>query len=162
MISDKMQAALNEQIGAELQSSYLYLAMASYCESRNLHGFAHWLTMQSTEEREHAMKIVKHLLERGGSVRFGALDAPPSEFKSVEDIFTRVVDHERGITKRIHDLYALAQKENDFASQVMLQWFVSEQVEEEASATELLEILRTIGEKTQGLYYLDSRAGKRA
>jgi ferritin len=162
MISDKMQTALNDQIGAELYSSYLYLAMASYCESRNLHGFAHWLTMQSTEEREHAMKLVKHLQERGGTVRFDAVEAPPSDFRSVEDVFTRVLDHERKITGRIHEIFALARKENDYASEAMLQWFVSEQVEEEANASELLEILRTIGEKSQGLYYLDSRAGKRA
>ena len=107
MISEKMQAAINQQLNEELYSSYLYLSMAAYCESRNLKGFASWLTLQNDEERSHAMKFFQYLNDRGGRVRLQAIAEPPSEFQSLEDIFAQVAEHEAAVSRKINDLYAL-------------------------------------------------------
>jgi ferritin len=160
-LSKKMQDAINEQIREELASAYIYLSMAAYCESINLQGFAHWMQAQSKEEMEHAMKFYGYVHERGGRVVLGALEQPPIEFEGPVDVFEKTLAHEQYITDRIHKLYALAVEENDYASLGILQWFVDEQVEEENSATEILDILKMIGDKGQGLFMLDRQLGSR-
>jgi ferritin len=161
-LTRKMQDALNAQIKEELFSSYIYLSMAAYCEATNLPGFAHWMRAQSQEELEHAMKFYEFINDRGGRVVFQALDQPPVEFEGPTAVFKKTLEHEQYITGKIHDLYALAVEEKDYAAQVFLQWFVKEQVEEEQSAGEILEMLKMIGDKGQGLILLDRQLAQRS
>lgn len=162
MISTKMQDAINKQIQAEFASAFLYLSMAAYCESKNLKGFAHWLKVQNQEETGHAMKLYEYLLGRGGNVALKAIDAPPAEFGSPAEVFAKVLAHEQQITALINGLYETAQAEKDYATQVFLQWFINEQVEEEASATSILEKLKLLPDKSGALLYIDKELGKRA
>jgi ferritin len=161
MISEKMQDAINKQIQAELYSSYLYLSMAAFSHGNNLKGFANWMTVQAGEERGHAMKFFDFLLERGGTVKLMAIEQPPVNFKSPLEIFQKTLDHERKVTGLINKLYKTAVSEDDVASQILLQWFITEQVEEEANATEILEKLKMVGDKPSGLLYLDKELKKR-
>jgi ferritin len=160
-LSKKMQDALNEQIKEEMASAYIYLSMAAYCESINLPGFARWMQAQSNEEMEHAMKFYGFINERGGRVVFEALEQPPVEFDGPVDVFEKTLAHEQHITGRIHDLYALAAEEKDYASLGILQWFVDEQVEEESTAGEILDQLKMIGVKGQALFMMDRHLGSR-
>jgi len=161
-ISTTMQEAINNQINAELYSSYLYLAMAAHFEAASLPGFANWMRIQAEEEREHAMKFFNFLLDRGGRVQLKAVDAPPAEFGDALSIFEEVLKHEQKVTSLIHKLYEQAGKENDYATQVMLQWFIDEQVEEEKNASEIVAQLKMLGEPQLGrLLQLDHRLGKR-
>ena len=162
MLSKAMQNAINEQIKNELYSAYLYLSMAAYSEAANLPGFAHWMRVQSREEVEHAMKFFDFVNERGGRVVLQAIDQPPVEFESPLDVFEKTLEHERKVTAMIHRLYELALKENDYPAQVMLHWFIEEQVEEEDGATRILETLKRIGEEGQALVMLDRELGGRA
>jgi ferritin len=162
MIGQALQDAINDQINAELYSSYLYLAMAADCEARNLKGFAQWLRVQSREETTHAMKFFDYLIDRGGRVALKAIDQPPTEFPSPRECFRQTLAHEREVTARINQLYQLAQREGDPATQTLLHWFLDEQVEEEASASEALAKLEMIGESGSALVMLDHQFGKRA
>jgi ferritin len=153
-----MQKALNGQIQKEFASSYLYLAMAAYCETKNLPGMATWLKVQAQEEWGHGMKIYEYIVDRGGTVTLQSLEQPPAEFGSPVDVFKGVLEHEQKITAALNDLYAAAVKENDYATQIMLQWFISEQVEEEKNASDILELLKMAGEH---VIVLDHRLGKR-
>ena len=130
MLSKAMQDAINEQIKNELYSAYLYLSMAAYSEANNLSGFAHWMRAQSQEEVEHAMKFFEFVNERGGRVVLHAIDQPPVDFESPVKIFEETLNHERKVTAMINSLYELALEEKDYAAQVMLHWFIDEQVEE--------------------------------
>ncbi len=161
MLSKTVQDAMNEQIKNELYSAYLYLSMSAYCESINLPGFAHWMRVQFEEEVGHAMKFFEFIYDRGGRVVLQAIDQPPVEFESPFHVFAQTLEHEQKVTAMIHDLYALAAQEKDHASQVFLQWFVTEQVEEEASATQIVETLKMIGEQGHALIMLDRELGKR-
>jgi len=161
MISEKMVAALNEQINAEYYSSYLYLGMAAYFEAEDLEGFAHWMKLQAQEELGHAMKIFDQVLERGGKVVLQPLDGSPTEWDSPLAAFTAAYEHEKVITGKINDLVNLAASEGDHATSNFLQWFVGEQVEEEASAEKVVNILSKIGGSVGGLYQLDHRLGHR-
>jgi ferritin len=156
-----MQDAINEQIQKEYSSSYLYLAMAAYCEACNLAGSAKWMRIQSQEELTHAMKLYDHMVDRGGRVTLQAIPQPPAEYKSALDVFEKVLAHEQLVTASIHKLYALAVKENDYPAQVTLQWFVTEQVEEEKNATQVVEQLKAVGESKTSLMLLDRHLGKR-
>ncbi len=158
MLSKTMQEALNGQIQKEFASSYLYLAMAAYCETQNLPGFATWLKVQAQEEWGHGMKIYEFILDRGGTVSLQAIEQPPVEFGTPVDVFKAVLKHEQKITAAINDLYSLAAKENDYATQIMLQWFITEQVEEEKTASDILALLKMAGEH---VVVLDHRLGKR-
>ena len=131
MINKPMQDAMNDQINRELYSSYLYLSMAAYLEDRNLPGFAHWMRVQEAEERGHAMKLYDFMVERGGRVMLKAIDAPKTEWNSTLELAEEVAAHEAKITASINALYELAFKEKDYPTQIMLQWFITEQVEEE-------------------------------
>ena len=160
-LGKNLENALNEQIREELASAYIYLSMAAYLETLNLSGFAHWMRAQSNEEMEHAMKFFAHINERGGRVVLHAIEQPPIDFEGPTDIFEQALKHEQYISSRIIDLYKLAEKEGEYASFSLLQWFVDEQVEEEESATEVLEYLRLIGDKGQGLLMLDRQLAQR-
>jgi ferritin len=161
MLSKAMQDAINEQIKNELYSAYLYLAMAAYSEANSLPGFAHWLRVQSDEEVAHAMKFFDFVNERGGRVVLHAIDQPPVEFESPVEIFEQTLNHERKVTGMIHHLYELALEEKDYPAQVMLHWFIDEQVEEESNATQILDTLEMIGDKGQALVMLDRELAKR-
>lgn len=161
MLGNAMQQAINVQIKNELYSAYLYLAMAAYAESENLAGFAHWMRLQSQEEVNHAMKFFDYVNERGGRVELHAIDKPPVAFDSPRHLFVETLGHERKVTGLIHELYALALKEKDYPTQVMLQWFIAEQVEEEDSASRILDTLTMVGDTPQALVMLDRELGKR-
>jgi ferritin len=161
MIGKKMEQALNVQINAELYSSYLYLAMAAYFESVNLGGLASWMTAQAGEERGHAMRLYGHINERAGRVILDAIKKPASEWKSPLAAFEAAYAHEQAVTGMINDLVSLAKTENDNPAQIMLQWFVEEQVEEEASALAVVEKLKLVGDSTAGLFMLDQALGQR-
>ena len=160
-IGKAMQDAINEQINKEFYSSYLYLSMAAYFEDKNLMGFGHWMRLQADEERGHAMKFYNYILDRGGHVKLKAIDAPETEWKSNLVVAEQVAEHEANVTASIHALYELAQKEKDYAAQVLLQWFITEQVEEEKNAAELVAKLRLIEERGTAVLMLDHRLSKR-
>jgi len=161
MIGPRMQEQLNRHVQVEVFSSYLYLAMAAWCEAKAWKGFARWLRVQSDEELAHAKKSLDFLLARGGEAKLGALEAPPSTWASPIDLFERVLEHERKVTAFVNDLSAAAQQEKDRAAEVFLQWFVSEQVEEEARVVEILDRLRMVGDRPGAALYLDKEYGKR-
>lgn len=162
MFSKKMLDEMNTQIKEELYSSYLYLSMAAHFETANLPGFAHWMRMQAEEEREHGMKFFDQILDRGGKVSLLAIEQPPVDFGMPLAVFEQVLAHEQHVTARIHKLYDIAVADKDYASQVFLNWFVAEQVEEEKNASAILETLKLIGEKSNAIYQLDHQLGKRA
>jgi ferritin len=153
--------AMGEQIKHEFYSAYLYLSMAGSFEVANLTGFAHWMREQAREEMEHAVKFFDFLLDRGEQVRLQAIEAPPYAFRSPLDTFEQALEHEKEVTSLIHGLYELAVRENDYPAQVLLNWFVTEQVEEEKSATEIVERLRMAGEDGAALLILDREIGAR-
>ncbi|MFO7584110.1 MAG: ferritin [Anaerolineales bacterium] len=161
MISKVMQDAINEQINKELYSSYIYLSMAAYFESESLPGFGNWLRIQAAEENEHAMKLYDYLLERGGKVELKAIAAPKAGWSSALEAVEQVLEHEQFVTKSIHDLYELAVQEKDYPTQVMLHWFIEEQVEEEASATAILDSMKRIESHQTAILMLDHRLSKR-
>lgn len=161
MFNKTMQDAMNNQVQAELYSSYIYLSMAAYFESSNLPGAANWMRLQSQEELAHAMKFFDHINERGGQVELMAIDAPPIEFESPLAIFKMAYGHEQKVTGMIHDLYKLAVEQNDYPALSMLQWFVDEQVEEEQSALAVVEQLEMIGDNKMGLFMIDRELGQR-
>lgn len=161
MIGKAMQDAMNEQINKELFSSFLYLSMAAYFTDKNLDGFAHWMHLQAEEEYEHAMKFFDFILDRGGRVYLKAIDAPETDWKSNLEVAEEVAAHEAKVTASIQDLYELALKEKDYAAQVMLQWFITEQVEEEKNAADLVAKLRLIEERGTAVLMLDHRLSKR-
>ena len=161
MIGKTMQDAMNEQINKEFFSSYLYLSMAAYFEDKNLMGFAHWMRLQADEEREHAMKFYNFILDAGGHVYLKAIDAPETEWKSNLEVAEQVAAHEAKVTASINDLYELALKEKDYAAQVLLHWFITEQVEEEKNAAELVAKLKLIEERGTAVLMLDHRLSKR-
>ena len=160
-IGKAMQDAMNEQINKEFFSSYLYLSMAAFFEDRNLTGFAHWMRLQADEEREHAMKFYNFILDSGGRVQLKAIEAPGTEWKSNLEVAEQVAEHEGKVTASIHNLYELALKEKDYSAQVMLQWFITEQVEEEKNAADLVAKLRLIEERGTAVLMLDHRLSKR-
>ena len=161
MLSDKMENALIEQITAEFYSSYLYLSMSAYFESKGLPGCANWMQAQAQEEWFHGMKMYDFVNERGGRVILKAIDQPPAEWDSTLAVFENVLQHEQKVTGLINNLVNLALDERDHATNIFLQWFVSEQVEEEASAGAVLDKLKLIGNDPNGLFVLDGELGQR-
>lgn len=161
MIDRKMQDALNEQINAELYSAYLYLSMGAYFEAGNLPGFANWMRVQFQEEQDHAMKIYDYLNECGGRVTLKAIDEPPAKWDSPLAVFQETLKHEQKVTSLINDLVYLARDLKDNATEVFLQWFVSEQVEEEKSADEILQKLKLLADAPGQMYMMDKELGQR-
>lgn len=161
MISKKMEAALNTQINAEFYSSYLYLSMAADFEAKNLGGFASWMQVQAQEEWGHGMKLYNYIHEQNGTVTLKQIDGPQTEWKSPLDAFEAAYAHEQHVTSLINNLVALSNEEKDYATHIFLHWFVSEQVEEEASALAIVEKLKMIGDRPQGLFMLDRELAQR-
>jgi len=155
MIKEKMEKALNRQINEELFSSYLYWSMAAYFESKNLTGFANWTKIQAEEEYLHARKFYDYLISAGGRVIFESIATPKSEWNSIEEAFEEVLSHETHITECINNLVSLAIDERDHASNSFLKWFVDEQVEEMATAEQLLHEIKMISDSKAGIYMLD-------
>ncbi len=155
MLSKKLNDALNAQFNHELEAAYLYLSMAIYFEKNDLPGFANWMRIQVKEEQFHAMKFHDYLLERDGEVVLTALKKPANDFKNVIDVFERSLEHEEFITAKINDIMKLAIKENDFATVNFLQWFIEEQVEEEATVKAIIAQLKMVDGKGQALLMFD-------
>ncbi len=161
MLTKKTMKALNGQINAEIYSAYLYYSMSAYFESVSLPGFAHWMNMQAQEEMFHATKFVGYVNERGGRVILDAIDKPPFEWGSTLKVVEEVLKHEQKVTGLINGLVDLANKEHDHASGIFLQWFVLEQVEEEASVGAVLGKLKLINNDSSGMFTLDQEMGQR-
>lgn len=162
MLSEKIEEALNDQMNAEMYSSYLYLAMSADFASRSLNGFAHWMRLQAHEESLHAMKFFDFILDRGGKANLKAIDAPPATFGTPLEAFTAVLEHERKVTDLIHRLVELTTREGDHASAPFLQWFVAEQVEEEKTASDIMDQLRLVGDQAAGIFMIDQLLGGRS
>jgi len=160
MLSDKLQDAFNGQLNAEYYSSYLYLSMAAYFESKNLRGLAHWMGVQAKEELGHAMKLYGHIHDRRGRVTLAAIDAPPTDWKSPLAAFEDAFKHEQKVTAMIADLVRKAAADKDDAAGIFLQWFVTEQVEEEKQTDEIVHVLKMVGDSAQ-ILMLDAHLGKR-
>jgi len=161
MLSDKMQEALNDQLNAEIYSSYLYLSMEAYFHSKSLTGFANWMRIQTQEELTHSMKFYEFISERGGRVNLKPIDAPPGDWESPLAVFEAGYQHETLVSGRINKLVDLSLAESDHATNSFLQWFVSEQVEEEDSASTVVERIKLVGEAPGGLFLLDQELGQR-
>jgi ferritin len=162
MLKPSVQEALNKQFNAEVASSYLYLSMAGHLETKNFRGMAHWMQTQAREEWKHAMKIFAHIHERGGKVVLNQIDAPKSAWKTILDVFQDTLKHEQCVTAGIHAIVKLSIDESDYATQNFLQWFVNEQVEEEASAQIIVDRLQMTGDGNVALFMLDGELGRRA
>lgn len=162
MIGKRMQDAMNEQIKHELESAYLYLSMVAYFHSESLDGMAQWMTVQAQEELAHAMKFFNHIDERDGRVELKALSQPQKEWASPLEAYKAAYNHERFITDKINDLVKLASEEGDYAAGIMLQWFVTEQVEEESSTLKVVDLLERIGDSGHGLIMADRELGTRS
>lgn len=160
-LSKPVQDALNDQINNEFFASYTYLSMSAYFEATNLPGFATWMRGQSQEEVAHGMKLFDFVNDRGGRVVLKAIEGPPVDFKSPQDVFEHALKHEQKVTGMINSLYECAAKANDFATQVALQWFITEQVEEENTADSIVEQLKMIGGDRPALLMLDRELGAR-
>jgi len=161
MIDKKIEKALNEQINKEFFSSYLYLSMASYFESKNLTGMAAWMRVQADEEHLHAMRFYNYVIQKGGRAVLAAIETPKSEWKSTLEIFENTYEHEQFITASINELVNLSLEVKDHATNNFLQWFVTEQVEEEANVTKIIDNLKMIGDNSYGIFMLDRELGTR-
>jgi len=161
VIGKRMEEALNQQIKHELESAYLYLAMAAYFYDVGLDGMARWMRIQAQEELGHAMRIFDHIVERGGRVELLPLAQPQGEWGSPLGAFKAAYEHEQLITGKIHELVELAAEERDHAAGVMLQWFVAEQVEEEDQTRKAVRLLERVGESGRGIVIADQRLGAR-
>jgi len=160
-VSEKVRKGFNKQINAEFYASYLYLSMSAYFESEGLKGFAGWMRKQAEEEREHAMKFYKHLVERGSRVELTQIDGPKTEWKSALEAAQDALGHEKKVTKMIHDLVVMSEGEKDYAANNLLQWFVDEQVEEEEQTRDMIKKIEMVDKSTSGLLMLDKMFGKR-
>jgi len=162
MLSKKMEKELNGQVNAELYSAYLYLSMSAYFESQNLKGFANWMRCQAQEEVSHAMKFYNYIFERGGTAKMMPIDGPGTSWKSPLAVFQETFKHEQLVSSLINKLVDISVKEKDHATNSFLKWFVDEQVEEEASADEIVQQLKLVGGQGHGIFMLDRELGQRA
>ena len=161
MISKKIQDALNKQINAEFYSSYFYLSMSAYFESEDLQGFSQWFRVQANEEYAHAMKIFDYISQIGGGVKLMEIKEPTTDWGSFLEVFQDTFEHEQKVTKSINELLDLSITEKDHATVNFLQWFVSEQIEEEATAQQIVKKMEMIGDSKSGLFMLDRELGSR-
>lgn len=161
MISTTLEKELNKQLNAELYSAYLYLSMSAFLAQKNLNGFSHWMRLQFEEEQAHAMKFFKYILDRGGKVNLEKINKPKTSWDGIIDVFENVLIHEQKVTSLINDLVDIAMHEKDHATVALLQWYVSEQVEEEATVSDVLDQLKLIEGKGPGLFMLDREAKQR-
>jgi len=156
MLSETIEKALNEQIRIEASSSQVYLAMASWAEIQGFEGVSSFMYAHSDEERMHMLKLVKFVNERGGHAKISTLDAPPASFGSFKEMFQSLFDHEVLVSKKINELVDITLKEKDYATHNFLQWYVAEQIEEEALARTILDKINLIGDDKGGLYLFDN------
>jgi len=161
MVSKKMIDTLNNHLNEEFYSSYLYLSMAAYFETKNLKGFANWFIIQSQEEYGHGMKLYGFINQVGGKVNLKAIKAPKTNWKSIIEVFAETLAHEKHITGLINKLVGQAMQEKDYATNNFLQWFVTEQVEEQATVEEIINKLEMIGDAKSGLFMMDRELGAR-
>ncbi len=161
MISQRMEEAINKQINAEMYSAYLYLSMAQYFESIGLKGFSNWMNVQFQEEQYHAMKFIDYINERGGRVKLTPIEGPKIEWNSPLDVMEDTYKHEQKVTSMINNLMNLAIEEKDHASNNFLQWYVAEQVEEESNDTDIIDKLKIVGDKGNGIFMLDNELSAR-
>lgn len=161
MLSERMAEMLNQQIQKELYSEYFYLSMKAYFADENLDGFANFFDVQVKEERFHAMKFFDYVIQAGSKVTLETLEAPPNTFTSAEDVFQKTYDHEKFVTESIYKLVDLAIEERDHKTNAFLQWFVNEQIEEEATMDGVLKKLKLINNDPNGLFALDTELAKR-
>lgn len=161
MIKKSVQNALNKQLGREFYSAFLYLSMSAYCESIDLPGFAHWMRLQYDEEVAHAMKFYEFINDRGGRVVLEPIEQPPVEFQSPLDVFEKTLEYEQEVSAKIRDLYGLAVKQNDYEAQVFLQWFITEQIEEEKTANDIIQTLKRTGDDGHALLMVDRELAAR-
>ena len=161
-LSDALTQAYNDQIQLEFESSFAYLQMGADLELRSLPGMSKWMRLQSQEEYLHAMKFIQFVLDRGGRLQLKPIAAPASTPEGTVDAFETALRHEKRVTKAIHDLYASAMDEKDFASLPLLQWFVNEQTEEEATVSTIVDRLRMVGDDRTGILFMDRELGQRA
>ncbi|NLD47244.1 MAG: ferritin [Clostridiaceae bacterium] len=161
MVSEKIQKCLNEQIQKEFYSAYLYLSMSSYFKSLNLDGFANFFYVQAQEERDHAIKIFNFVNDIGGKVILGQIDAPKSDYESIEEVLRLSLEHEQFITKSIHNIVDAALNEKDHTTYSFLQWFINEQVEEEANADHNLKRFKIAGNDGRGILMIDAELAQR-
>lgn len=161
MLKDNIAKALNEQLNKELYSSYLYLSMSAYYDSVNLPGFANWMRVQAQEEYAHAMMFYDYLLNTDSKVILAAIEAPKIDWNDKVEVFEDTLTHEKFVSESINNLIDLAYTSKDFATVSFLNWFVTEQVEEEANASKILERLKMIGDNQGGLFFLDAELAKR-
>jgi nonheme iron-containing ferritin len=162
MISKEIQNALNAQINHEFWSGYLYLSMACHFEAEGRKGIANWFRIQFKEEQDHAEIFINHLNARGARVELAPVKEVPTSWESPLAAFTATLEHEKNVTQSIHSIYALAEKEQDFATRQMLNWFIAEQVEEEENVRDILDNLNLIGDSGVGLYQIDAELAKRS
>jgi ferritin len=156
-----LASTLNDQISKEFYASYLYLAMSAWFAERNLDGFAKWMRIQADEERGHGLRLYDFILDRGGRVNLGPIEEPPAKWKSVVEVFEAAKKHEQLVSGSINALYAEAVSEKDYPTQVMLQWFITEQVEEERTSTAIVDRVRLVRDNEAGLLFLDRELGQR-
>jgi ferritin len=161
MLSKALEGAINDQIRDELYSAYLYLSMSAYFEANNMPGSARWMRLQNEEEVSHAMKLFDYMNDRGSRVVLQGIEQPPAEFASTLDVFEKALAHEQKVTGLINSIYELAVKENDYPTQIELQWFITEQVEEEKSAGDIVDQLKMVGDHGPSLIMLDRALGAR-
>lgn len=161
MLSDKIQAALNQQMNAELYSSYLYLSMAAYFEAENYNGFSRWMTLQSQEEYGHAMKIYSYINQAGGRVELDAIEKPQMHWTNAQLAFENALEHEVKVTNMINDLMDLTIEEKDHATNIFLHWFVEEQVEEVDTARQIVDRLKMIDGHQGAMFIYDRELGSR-
>ena len=161
MISEKLLKALNEQVNFEFYSSYTYLAMAGYCESIDLSGFANFFRVQAKEELDHAMKIYDYVYQKNGSIELEQVDKPQIKYDGIVDVFQKGYEHEQLVTKKIYSLADIAYEEKEHATISLLKWFIDEQVEEEDNFNALLKKVRRVGDNPAALYLLDEELEKR-
>jgi ferritin len=161
MLSKTIEKALNEQINREMFSAYLYMSMSSFAESKGMKGIAKWFMVQYHEEMVHAMKFFEYVNAKNGTVKLGAIEQPESTFKSILEMMEKTLAHEQFITKSINDLMDLAISEKDYATKVLLDWYVNEQVEEEKNTTENVQMLKMAGDNPSAMYMVDKELGVR-
>ncbi|MCF6265766.1 MAG: ferritin [Proteobacteria bacterium] len=161
MLSKKLVDAISDQIQFEYYSAFTYKAMQTYFEAEDLSGMANWMNTQFQEEMAHAEKMFQFVCETGGKVKLMAIEAPRNEYSSILEIFEETLKHEQEVTSRINNLMDLAQQEKNHAAQIFLQWFITEQIEEEANASHIIAKLKRVKEDGRGLMMIDQELAKR-
>jgi ferritin len=162
LLSERIAEALNKQLNREIYSAYLYLSMSAYSTFKGLKGFANWFMVQYQEEMTHAMKIYNYINDQGGKVELMVVEQPPTEFGTPFDMFEKTLEHEKFVTKCINDLVNLAIQEKDHATNIFLQWFVTEQIEEEANDNDIIAKLKLVGKEGNALFVIDKELAARA